>query len=244
MAVELSLLTGKTTLGLFGPVPRRVSAETKLELMGLVDGAVAAGWAHARACRVLEIEDVRMHRWRARLAETGSLDDVRPIGDAVHRILAWEEQAILELIETWGPVDRSHRKLAHRGSYTGKVFVSPSTLLRVALKHRVQLPGERFRPRPPKPAFPEISLGKEPDLDLGRDALPTRQASRLRDRRRRHSLLGRLPAHQPSRRTPRCSCCSPARSRTRACSAQDGLAARTATRTRRSSSPGRTTGRR
>ena len=30
-------------------------------------------------------------------------NDRPPIGDAVHRILAWEEQAILELIETWGP---------------------------------------------------------------------------------------------------------------------------------------------
>ena len=134
-----------------------MSAETKLELMGLVDGAVAAGWAHVRVCRVLQIEDVRVHRWRARLAEAGSLDDRSPIGAAVHRILDWEEQAILDLIEQWGPTDRSHRKLAYRGSYTGTVFVAPSTLLRVALKHRVELPGERFRPRPPRPAFPEIS---------------------------------------------------------------------------------------
>src|SRR6516165_9304841 len=154
------LAPGKATLGLFGPVPARVSAQTKLELMGLIDGAVSAGWAHARACRVLQIEDVRMHRWRARLAETGSLEDRPPVGNRVHRILPEEEQAILDLIEQWGPVDRSHRKLAHRGSYTGVVFVSPSTLLRVALKHRVQLPGERFRPRPPKPAFPEISWEK------------------------------------------------------------------------------------
>ena len=55
----------------------------------------------------------------------------------MHGLLAWEERAILELIETWGPVGRSHRKLAHRGSYTGAVFVSPSTVLRVALKNRV-----------------------------------------------------------------------------------------------------------
>ena len=133
-----------------------MSAETKLELMGLVDGAVKAGWAHTRACWVLEIEDVRVHRWRARLAETGSLDDRPPVGNAVHRILPEEEQAILDLIEQWGPVDRSHRKLAHRGSYTGVVFVSPSTLLRVALKHRVQLPGEPFRPRPVAPVFPQV----------------------------------------------------------------------------------------
>jgi hypothetical protein len=80
------------------------------------------------------------------VAETGTLEDRPPVGNAVHRILDWEEQAILDLIEDWGPVDRSHRKLAHRGSYTGTVFVSPSTLLRVALKHRVELPGEPFRP--------------------------------------------------------------------------------------------------
>ena len=137
-----------------------MSAETKLELLGLIDGAVADGWAHTRACRVLQIEDVRAHRWRQRLRETGSLEDGRPVGDAVHRLLSWEEQAILDLIETWGWVDRSHRKLAHRGSYTGVVFVSPSTLLRVALKHRVELPGEPVRPRPKVPLFPEIPWEK------------------------------------------------------------------------------------
>ncbi|HEY2202074.1 MAG TPA: integrase core domain-containing protein [Solirubrobacteraceae bacterium] len=134
-----------------------MSAQTKLELLGLIDGAVADGWPHARACRVLELVDERAHRWRARLRETGTLEDRGPGGGAVHGLLEWEEQAILDLIETWGWVDRSHRKLAHRGSYTGTVFVSPSTVLRVALKNRVQLPGEPFRARPPKPPFPEIS---------------------------------------------------------------------------------------
>jgi putative transposase len=133
-----------------------VSAETKLELLGLIDQAVADGWAHTRACRVLDLADVRAHRWRARLRETGSLEDGRPVGDAVHRLLSWEEQAILDLIEEWGWVDRSHRKLAHRGSYIGTVFVSPSTVLRVALKHRVVLPGEPVRPRPVMPALPEV----------------------------------------------------------------------------------------
>jgi hypothetical protein len=112
-----------------------VSGEIKLELLGLIDAATGAGWSHARACRVLDVADVRVHRWRARWRETGSLDDRRPVGDPVHRILEWEEQAILELIDEWAIVDRSHRKLAHRGSYTGRVFVSPSTLLRIALKH-------------------------------------------------------------------------------------------------------------
>jgi putative transposase len=133
-----------------------VSAETKLELLGLIDAATAQGWPHVRACELLEVADVRVHRWHARLREHGALEDRPPVGSAVHRLLEWEERAILELIEQWGWVDRSHRKLAHRGSYTGEVFVSPSTLLRVALKHQVELPGEPFRPRPPKPALPEL----------------------------------------------------------------------------------------
>jgi putative transposase len=137
-----------------------VSAGAKLELLGLIDRAVGDGWAHARACRVLDIADVRAHRWRARLRETGSLEDQDPGGGAVHGILGWEEQAILDLIETWGWVDRSHRKIAHRGSYTGSVFVSPSTVLRVALKHKVVLPGEPFRPRPQTPVLPQVRWEK------------------------------------------------------------------------------------
>lgn len=133
-----------------------MSAETKLELLGLIDDAVGDGWAHASACRVLDLADVRAHRWRARLRATGSLEDKDPGGGAVHGLLSWEEAEILDLIEEWGPVDLSHRKIAHRGSRLGVVFVSPSTVLRVALKHKVHLPGEPYRPRPKTPVLPEI----------------------------------------------------------------------------------------
>jgi putative transposase len=137
-----------------------VSAETKLELLGLIDGAVRDGWAHRRACAVLDLADVRAHRWRARLRDTGSLEDRDRGGGAVHGLLSWEEAEILDLIEEWGAVDRSHRKIAHRGSRLGVVFVSPSTVLRVALKHKVQLPGEPYRPRPVMPALPQIPWEK------------------------------------------------------------------------------------
>jgi putative transposase len=133
-----------------------VSAETKLELLGLIDGALRDGWAHRRACEVLDLADVRAHRWRQRLRETGSLEDRDPGGGAVHGLLSWEEAEILDLIEEWGQIDRSHRKIAHRGSRLGVVFVSPSTVLRVALEHKVQLPGEPYRPRPKPPVLPEI----------------------------------------------------------------------------------------
>lgn len=133
-----------------------MSGQTKLELVGLIDVASAAGWPHVRACQVLQVVDVRAHRWRARLRETGWLEDRRALGDPVHRILAWEEQAILDLIEQWGPVDCSHRKLAHRGSYTATVFVFASTLLRVALKHHVTLPEDPFAIPQPRPALPQV----------------------------------------------------------------------------------------
>jgi hypothetical protein len=155
-----------------------VSAQTKLELLGLIDAATAAGWPHGRACAALGLADVRAHRWRARLRETGSLEDRRPVGTAVHRILAWEEEAILRLIDEWAPVDRSHRKLAHRGSYTGAVFVSPSTLLRVALRHRITLPGEPL----PDELRDEIRLECSPaGLDHDRRAPALESAA---DRRR------------------------------------------------------------
>ncbi len=72
-----------------------MSAGTKLELLGLMDGATAAGRSQVRACGVLELADVRTHRWRARMRETGSLEDRPPAGRPMHRILPWEERAIL-----------------------------------------------------------------------------------------------------------------------------------------------------
>ncbi len=137
-------------------MPGRVPGEVKEGLLKLVGDAVTQGWTHQRACGVLLVSDVRVHRWRARLLHVGTLVDRAPGGNPVHRLLDWEVQAILELIEEWGPVDRSHRKLAHRGSYTDTVFVAPSTLRRVAEKHQVNLPE-------PAPRTP-VSLPPWPDF--------------------------------------------------------------------------------
>ncbi|MGH9169236.1 MAG: integrase core domain-containing protein, partial [Acidimicrobiia bacterium] len=122
------------------PVPPRVTAETKEGLLKLIDDATAQGWSHVRATDVLGVADVRVHRWRNRLRVVGTLVDRAPGGNPVHRLLAWEEHKILDLIEEWGPTDRSHRKIAHRGSYLGRVWVAPSTVRRVAAKHQVTLP--------------------------------------------------------------------------------------------------------
>jgi transposase InsO family protein len=141
-------------LGLSGRVPHRVDAATKANLLELLDDALEQGWTVRRACRALELGEVRAHRWIARRAR-GRLADLPPGGAPMHGILAEEAAEILALFEEWGETDRSNRKLAHRGSYLGRVWVSPSTVRRV-----LYLADKHFRPLP-RPArsakrpFPE-----------------------------------------------------------------------------------------
>lgn len=129
-------------MGLSGRVPRRVDAATKAGLLDLIDEAVEAGWTIRRASGVLEVGEVRAHRWHARRAR-GKLADAQPGGSPMHGLLPEEAEEILALFEQWGEVDRSHRKLAHRGSYLGRVWVSPSTVRRV-----LSLADKHFRPLP------------------------------------------------------------------------------------------------
>lgn len=129
-------------MGLSGRVPHRVDAATKAGLLDLIDQAVDGGWTIRRACGVLELGEVRTHRWYARRAR-GKLADKAPGGSPMHAIMPEEAQEILALFDEWGEVDRSHRKLAHRGSYLGRVWVSPSTVRRVLF-----LADKHFRPLP------------------------------------------------------------------------------------------------
>ena len=94
------------------------------------------------ACRTLELPERRAYRWLTRRA-AGRLDDQPPGGSPVHGLLEDEVAEILALFQEWGEVDRSHRKLAHRGSYLHRVWVSPSSVRRV-----LHLADQHFRPQP------------------------------------------------------------------------------------------------
>ena len=109
-------------------------------VLNSVDEAVGAGFDHTWACGLWRVSDDRVHRWRARHRELGTLVDRAPGGNPVHGLLPAEVTAILEVAEAWGTVDRSHRKLAYRGSYEGLVWVSPSTFRRVLAAHGLVLP--------------------------------------------------------------------------------------------------------
>ena len=117
-------------MGLSGRIPKRIDAATKTALMSLVDEATEAGWS-TRACSYLELSQRRLQRWRNRLADGESLDDGRPGGNPVHGLTPAEEDEIAAVFGEWADVDRSHRKLAHRGSWLGRFWADPSTVRRV-----------------------------------------------------------------------------------------------------------------
>lgn len=106
-------------------------------------------------CSLWQVSDDRVHRWRTRRLDVGSLEDFAPGGTALHALTPGEIEAILQIVERWGPVDRSHRKLAHRGSYQQLVWVSPSTLRRVLAAHGLVLPELPPRAKAEKRPWPD-----------------------------------------------------------------------------------------
>lgn len=123
-----------------GPVPSRVDARVKAGLLELLDHAVGRGWDEQAAADLLGVHVRRARRWRAR-SRAGRLSDAAPGGVPGHAILPSERAAILELYEAWKDIDRSHRKLAHRGSREALVWVSEATVLRVLRQEHLILPG-------------------------------------------------------------------------------------------------------
>jgi len=138
-----------------GLVPPRVDANVKAGLLRLVDHAAGQGWSLRRAAACLGLDHVRVLRWQAR-ALLDQLDDGKPgAAEPLHALLDWEKAAIVKVAEEWGEVDRSHRKLAHRGSRLELVHVSESTVLRVLTAEGVHLPAPPRREPQPRRGWPD-----------------------------------------------------------------------------------------
>jgi len=132
-----------------------VDAPVKAGLLKLVDHArTTGGWSLRRAAATLGADHVRLLRWHARAGTTGLVDAKPGPVEPAHALLAEEKAAIVKLAEAWGEIDRSHRKLAHRGSRLGWVHVSESSVLRVLTAEGVHLPERPARPPRPRGAWP------------------------------------------------------------------------------------------
>jgi transposase InsO family protein len=139
-----------------GLVPPRVDASVKTGLLDLVAHAHEhAGWSLRRSAGVLGIEHTRLLRWATRAA-AGRLADAKPGPETpVHALLDWERDAVVKLAEEWGEIDRSHRKLAHRGSRLEIVHVSESTVWRVLVAAGIVLPAAAVREPRLKTPWPD-----------------------------------------------------------------------------------------
>ncbi|UCA22867.1 hypothetical protein [Mycobacterium kansasii] len=104
-----------------------------------------------RTAPLWQVSGERVHRWRARRRVTGTLVDQAPGGRPVHALLPEEIAMILDVTERWGAVDRSHRKLAHRGCYGQLVWVVAGDVSARADHPRAH--AARDQPDPPRPGL-------------------------------------------------------------------------------------------
>jgi len=128
-----------------------VPAGVKVGLVDLVGQAAKRGRPVRRASEFLGLDHARYHHWALRRV-AGRLEDAAPGGHPLHGLLAWERAAVVALFEAWGQIDRSRRKLAHRGPRIGLVHVSESTVRRVLGAEGLILEGPP--PREPVPRTP------------------------------------------------------------------------------------------
>lgn len=188
-------------MGLTGPVPARVDGDIKAGLLDLVDHATAQGWSTSRACRVLELNAVRASRWRRRRDAGEGLDDERPGPDeALHGLLVWERDEIVAVYDEWVDVDRSHRKLAHRGAREDRVYVSESSVLRVLQAEGLVIPARPVREpvgaKTPWPDWVEYRPGQVWGHDFSAFTRADRDALAVLDLVSRKWLTTLLVPHQ------------------------------------------------
>jgi putative transposase len=101
----------------------------KKAILEVIDEAVAQGVRQHRACELVQIDERRVQRWRAR---EGRLSDVSPGPiHAPHALLDTERAAVLEMALDERYVDDSHRVLTAKAADYGLFHVSASTVYKV-----------------------------------------------------------------------------------------------------------------
>jgi hypothetical protein len=186
--MPLRSICTKIALGLnVGLVPPRVDASVKAGLLELVEHAACqGGWSTRRSAALLGLDHVRVLRWQTR-AVVGRLADAKPGPEiALHALLPWEREAIVKIAEEWMGIDRSHRKLAHRGSRLESFYASESTVLRVLQAAGVAVPerpAREWRPRREPSSTGGRGSPASPKGSATQEALPRRSVSQPANRK-------------------------------------------------------------
>ena len=116
-------------------------------MLDLVDDALAQGWTRRAAVPSWRSRRVGSAGGGGCAPRVATWPTLRLAATPSHGILEWEAAEILALYDEFGEIDRSHRKLAHRGSYQKRVWVSESSVFRVLAAHGKVLP-DKPRPAP------------------------------------------------------------------------------------------------
>jgi putative transposase len=109
-----------------------LAAETKMEVLDLIDHAAGQGVSCRRSCTLLMIHRSRILRWQQTRRDDGTLENGTPGPEqALHRLLPEEREAMVALARRNDLVDLSHRELTVTAWDKGLVYVSFSTAYRV-----------------------------------------------------------------------------------------------------------------
>lgn len=141
---------------MIGPIRgRRLPAEIKLHIVRAVERARSGGMSIRRACEVLMLDPRRLRRWMAgRVPEAIGEEDVRDLPPVAHRrphsLLPAERAEIVTAATDDELASLRHRKLTHELSRRGRVYCSPSSVLRV-LRSEGLVPRYQRRSRPVRP---------------------------------------------------------------------------------------------
>ena len=123
----------KNDWGYVGPITGEwLAAETKMEMLDLIDESTGQGVSCRRSCTLLMMHRSRILRWQQTRRSGGRLENGTPGPEQpLHRLLPEERETMVALARREDLADLSHRELTVTAWDKGLVYISFSTTYRV-----------------------------------------------------------------------------------------------------------------
>ncbi len=200
--------SGKSRLGLLGPLAPAGPGRGEGAVLKTVDDAVAAGFCHTWATSLWQVSDDRVHRWRARRLDVGTLEDLAPGARCPARPAPMGRSCRVGHRRAVGqrrplPPQARPPGLLHR-----QVWVSPATVWQILCRHHLILdppPPRQPAPRSCWPDWLEWAPNRVWCWDATHFTRAKRAAFAIVDVVSRKWIATVVTAEESS---TRCSCCS------------------------------------